>query len=305
VPAAAPATTLGDWQAMSNGAINGQIGANQAIQLSIDWQDGLHTWIQTVAGRQVLKSETLQAPNDEIDVVTVADPDAIGCGVGEVGRYRWARSTDGMFLTLTAIDDTCTNRRDAMSRVWVHSLSAVTDGGLGVMQLDNGWLKATVPQLRFGLGGDGYVDLRAMDGTDRSFMAITDPSGIDAPCGATRQPVAIPKTAAGLVAYVRTLPGFTVATEQATVGGLPATHVTITPKGSATCQADGSIVAFHSASSGATGEFPISAAQTHSMWIVQGTSATYLFLYGGDAVTPSEETSVISSLQFLDALPTP
>jgi hypothetical protein len=304
VPGAAPATTLGDWQAMSVGAITGLFGANEHIQLSIDWQDGLHTWIQTNAGAQVLKSETLQAPAGEIDLRSNIS-ETIGCAGSDLGRYNWSRSADGMFLTLTAIEDTCAKRRDAMSRVWVHSLSAVTDGGLGVMQLDNGWLKATVPQLRFGLGGDGYVDLRAMDGTDRSFMAITDPSGIDAPCGATRQPVAIPKTAAGLVAYVRTLPGFTVATEQATVAGLPATHVTITPKGSATCQADGSIVAFHSASSGATGEFPISAAQTHSMWIVQGTSATYLFLYGGDAVTPSEETSVISSLQFLDALPTP
>jgi hypothetical protein len=64
-------------------------------------------------------------------------------------------------------------------------------------------------------------------------------------------------------------------------------------------------VAFHSDASGATGESSISADQTHSMWIVQGASDTSLFLYGGDAVTPAEETSVISSLQFLDALPTP
>ena len=82
--------------------------------------------------------------------------------------------------------------------------------------------------------------------------------------------------------------------------------MTITPKGSATCQADGSIVAFHSqSSSAASGEFAMSADQPHSMWVVAGPTGTYLFLYGGDAVTPAEETSVISSLQFLDALPTP
>jgi hypothetical protein len=304
VPGAAPATTLGDWQAMTDGALTGLFGANEHIQLSIDWQDGLHTWIQTNAGNQVLKSETLQAPAGEIDL-RATSADTIGCAPGDLGRYTWSRSADGMFLTLTVIDDACANRRGAMSRVWVHSLSAVTDGGLGVMQFGNGWLKATVPQMRFGLSGDGYNDLRAMDGTDRSLVAMSDPSGIDAPCGATRQPVAIQKTAAAVVAYIRTLPGFTVATEQSTVAGLPATHVTITPKGSATCQADGSIVAFHSDSSGATGEFSIAADQAHSMWIVQGASDTSLFLYGGDAVTTAEETSVISSLQLLDALPTP
>jgi hypothetical protein len=304
VPAAAPATTLGDWQAMSDSAITGLFVANEHIQLSIDWQDGLHMWIQTNAGDLVVKSETLQAPAGEIDL-RATSADTIGCAGGDLGRYNWSRSADGMFLTLSLIDDACAKRAQAMARTWVHSLSAVTDGGLGVMGFQNGWLKATVPQLRFGLGGDGYVDLRAMDGTDRSFVAMTDPLGIDAPCGATRQPVDILKTSAAFVAYVRTLPGFTVATEQATVAGLPATHVTITPKGSATCQADGSIVVFHSGSSAATGEFSISADQPHSMWLVQDTSDTYLFLYGGAAVTSAEEASVISSLQLLDALPTP
>jgi hypothetical protein len=303
-PGPAPATTLGDWQAMSDGAITGLFGANEHIQLSIDWQDGLHTWIQTNAGNQVLKSESLRAPRGEI-ALRATSADTIGCAPGDLGRYTWSRSADGMFLTLTVIDDACVNRQTAMSRVWVHSLSAVTDGGLGVIPFGNGWLKATVPQMQFGLSGDGYIDLKATDGTDRSLVAMTDPSGIDAPCGVTRQPVAIQKTPAALIAYIRTLPGFTVATEQSTVAGLPATHVTIKPKGSATCQADGSIVAFHSDASGATGELSISADQTHSMWIVQGASDTSLFLYGGDAVTPAEETSVISSLQFLDALPTP
>ena len=50
--------------------------------------------------------------------------------------------------------------------------------------------------------------------------------------------------------------------------------------------------------------FAISPSATFE-WVVAGPTGTYLFLYGGDAVTPAEETSVISSLQFLDALPTP
>ena len=68
VPAAAPATTLGDWQAMSDGAITGLFGANEHIQLSIDWQDGLHTWVQTNAGEPGPQVGKLQAPAGEIDL---------------------------------------------------------------------------------------------------------------------------------------------------------------------------------------------------------------------------------------------
>ena len=174
---------------MSDGAITGLFGANEDIQLSIDWQDGLHTWIQTNAGNLVLKSENVRAPAGEIDL-RATNAETIGCAPGDLGRYNWSRSADGMFLTLTVIDDACANRRDAMSRVWVHSLSAVTDGGLGVMPFDP-WLKATIPQRRFGLGGDGYADLGVMDGTDRRLVVMMDPLAIDAPCGATRQPLGL------------------------------------------------------------------------------------------------------------------
>ena len=139
-----------------------------------------------------------------------------------------------------------------------------------------------------------------------SLVIITDPFGIDAPCGATRHPIGIDKTPAAFVAYVRTLPGFTVATEQATVSGLPATHVTITPKGSAPCQTDGSIVAFAAIFHRPFGRIcDLWRSGAFRCGSSTGRSETNLFLYGGDAVTPAEEASVISSLEFLDALPTP
>src|SRR5689334_1891681 len=146
--AAAPATTLGDWQAVSDAAIPGLFAANDHIQLSIDWQAGRTTWIQTSSGQLVLKSETLAAPANEIDLVTSSDAESVGCTSGQVGRYTWSRSADGLFLTLTAIADACANRQTAMSRTWVHSLSAVTDGQTGVLPF-SGWLKMTLPKQRF------------------------------------------------------------------------------------------------------------------------------------------------------------
>ena len=207
----APARSWGDWQATSQGAIAGLFGANEPIQLSIDWQDGLHTWIQTTLGNQVLKSETVQAPTGEIDLHATG-ADTIGCAAGDLGRYGWSRSADGLFLTLTLVDDTCANRAAAMARTWVHSLSAVNDGGTGVFPI-TGWLKATLPSMRWALDDTG---LHSFDATDPaiSFVVITDPQGYDQPCGAGgRGPV--PGVSAGGTAsvtayadYLRTRPGF-------------------------------------------------------------------------------------------------
>jgi hypothetical protein len=305
VLAPAPTTTRGDWQAISDVDVVGMIRPSERIQLSIDWSSGGSTWIQTDTGEAVLKSDTLSAPPNEIDLVTSTGSESIGCAAGQVGRYAWSRSADGLFLSLSAIDDACVNRQAAMSRTWVHSQSAVTDGKTGVFPFE-GWVRMTLPSQRFGLSGtDGLGYLHSMDGPDRTLLAIKDPMGIDAPCGATRQPIEIPTTTAGFVSYVRGLPGFTATTKTATVGGRAAVHVTISPKGSATC-VNGEIVAFHGNVPTATdAEWSLAVGQPHSLWIVDLNGHTALFVYEGAGVTPSEETSVISSFQFLIDLPTP
>ena len=132
VPAAAPATTLGDWQAMSAWRHHRPV-RRQRAHPALDRLAGRPAHVDPdECGEHGPKSETCAAPAGEIDL-RATSADTIGCAAGDLGRYSWSRSADGMFLTLTVIDDACANRRDAMSRVWVHSLSAVTDGGLGVM----------------------------------------------------------------------------------------------------------------------------------------------------------------------------
>lgn len=311
--AAAPDTTLGDWQAMSDVEVPGRFGPGEHIQLSIDWQSGEAIWIQTDGGSLVLRSDTLAAPANEIHLVTSRGPDAAGCGQGEVGRYAWSRSGDGQFLELTVIEDDCANRSGALSRTWVHSLSAVTDGRTGVFPFSGGahtfegGVRMTLPEGRFGLGGaEGLAVLRSMEGPERVLVAMEDPLGIDEPCGAIRSPIDIPRTTDGFVAYVQTLPGFTATTEAATVGGRPAVHVTLESNGPATCLA-GEIAAFHGTVPTADeAEWFLTIAESHSLWIVDtGGGHTALFIYEGSGVTPDEERSVISTFEFLTELPSP
>ena len=244
----------------------------------------------------------MQAPAGEIDLVATG-ADTIGCGAGDLGRYGWSRSADGLFLTLTLVDDTCANRAAAMARTWVHSLTAVNDGGTGVFPI-TGWLKATLPSMRWALDDTGLHSFDAADPAI-SFVVITDPLGYDQPCGASgRGPV--PGVSAGGTAsvtayadYLRTRPGFDATVANAQVGGHQAAHVVLTPKPSFTCPA-GSYALFHDGN-----ERDVVPGQPHSLWIVNTGGHTYVITYEGDGVTSTDEQAVISSMTFLDALPTP
>jgi hypothetical protein len=301
----APALTMGDWQAMADTAIPGLIGAGEHIQLSIDWQDGVHTWIQTNDGSWVVKSTSVAAPAGEIRLVA----DAAGypdCNAGDVGRYSWERSVDGLYLTLVSIEDACAQRAAAMGRTWVHSLSAVTDGGLGVMPLEGFWVRMTLPQQRFGLSGNaGYGYLHQMEGPERSFFAIKDPMGVDKPCGTERQAISIGSTSDSIVSYLGGLPGFTAKSESATLAGLPATHVTLTPKGSSACPGGLIPVLESRIVSDTDREWNLTTGIPHSLWVVDRADGAYVFIYEGAGVAVGEEDAVISSMTFLDDLPTP
>ncbi len=43
----------------------------------------------------------------------------------------------------------------------------------------------------------------------------------------------------------------------------------------------------------------------HSLWIIDVDGPTYIVWYEGEGVTAADEQAVISSLKFLDKLPTP
>ena len=206
-----------------------------------------------------------EAPAGEIDLLATG-AETIGCAAGDLGRYGWSRSADGLFLTLTLVDDTCANRAAALARTWVHSLSAVNDGGTGVFPIA-GWLKATLPSMRWALDDTG---LHSFDATDPaiSFVVMTDPLGYDQPCGAGgRGPVPGGLGGGRRVRHgIRRLPPHPARVRRdganAQVGGHQAAHVVLTPKPSFDCPG-GSYALFHDGN-----ERDVVPGQPHSLWIV-------------------------------------
>jgi hypothetical protein len=121
-PDALPPEIWGDWQALADRSIPGLYDANEYIQLTIDSNDGRHAWIETLHGGRGFMSGAHQVSAGEIKLVSTTPGSDQGveqtCSDGQVGRYRWSRSADGMHLTLTAIDDQCADRILTMSRTW-------------------------------------------------------------------------------------------------------------------------------------------------------------------------------------------
>jgi hypothetical protein len=306
VQAPLPTRLRGDWQALATAAIDNVTPAGEPIQLSLDWDGGERAWIQTSSGGQVLMSDSVEAPEGEIRLVSTGLSG--GCALADEGRYTWDRPGDGEFLTLAVIDDPCASRAEALARTWVHSLSAVTDGGPGVLPWHGErWFQATLPSMRFGLGGaTRAAELTTFDADDPaiSFIVLQDPSGFDDPCAAGGgNPLVIDRTTDALVAYVEGLPGVTVTTADGQVDGRSAVHLTI--ESTAAACPSGRITAFGPMQQTEDGDWGFAPGATQSMWIVGDGGDTFLFWYDGDGVTPADEQAVIDSIRFLDELPAP
>ena len=304
-PEAMPQILRGDWQAEVSEILQNVANPGEAIQLSLDWQTGGSAWIQPPRGANVYETTSVAAADGEIALLEGGS--FVGCAPGSIGRYGWDRSADGLYLTLNVISDDCSGRAAAYGRTWVHSLSAVTDGGIGVAPFAGRWMQATIPSMRWGLGGaTNAYDLTTFDPGDPSirFLVLLDPMGFEDPC-ATEALTAAPiePTATGVLDHVRGLPGVTVTTEDGQVAGLPALHLTV--ESAATECPSGTIAAFHPMRAEEDGEWGFAPGGSHSMWIVEDGPSVYLIWYEGDGVTPADERAVIDSLAFLDELPTP
>ena len=303
-PVALPAEFLGDWLA-DVGTIPNLGPAGPRVQLSLDWKDGMTAWVQTNSGdRVVLDSESVTPSAGEIRLVTTKSN--AGCVVGDEGRYRASRSADGMFLAITPIADACATRAATLGRTWVRSLGAVNDGRHGIVNYFTPAIEITLPALRFGAGGvSEAADIRTDSGL--TLIGVKNPSGYQSPCAAAgggRSPIT--PTAAAFIAYARHLPGFKIKTTDLTIDGHRATHLSITTSASIDCPS-AEVFEFGPNDVAITdgGYWSVKPGDADSIWLVEVGKDLYLLQYRGPDVSPATEEQVLSTVHFIDKLPTP
>ncbi len=300
-PVALPAATWGDWLA-DVGSIPGLGATGSRIQLSIDWQHGRSGWVQLTDGRLVLQSDSVTADPGEIQFV--AGDDAVACEPGAAGRYTWARSSDGMFLTLAPVEDECDLRATTLGRTWTHSLGAVNDGGRGVANTAGGTFEITLPNEHFAMSGsDGLTDIHSDEG--HQLVTVGNPAGYRTPCSASAAGSAygIEPTIDAVVDYVRALPGTTVASDERQIDGHRAVHLTITTDESVDCPG-GEVFVYRPNNADEDADITVRPGDALSIWVVEQQDGVSVVLYLGDDVTPEDEEEVMSTIRFVDELPT-
>ena len=303
-PVALPAEFLGDWLA-DVGTIPNLGPAGPRVQLSLDWKDGMTAWVQTNSGdRVVLDSESVTPSAGEIRLVTTKSN--AGCLVADEGRYRASRSADGMFLAITPIADACATRAATLGRTWVRSLGAVNDGRHGIVNYFSPAIEITLPALRFGAGGvSEAAEIRTDSGL--TLIAVKNPSGYTSPCAAAgggRSPIA--PSSAAFIAYARDLPGFKVKTTDLLIDGRRATHLSITTSASINCP-NAEVFEFGPNDLAITdgGYWTVKPGDPDSIWLVEVGKDLYLLQYRGPDVSQAIEKQVLSTIHFVDKLPTP
>jgi hypothetical protein len=159
------------------------------------------------------------------DQVTVAlDRPSRSCAAGAVGTYRWALSSDGTQLQLTAVSDDCADRTIALARTWSRSLLGSTTYGAGVVDAFEPSFSIVLPDAQYDSRTlPDFFEIGATNGLD--LMVWKNPQGFSDPCSqAKRYPYA--PGADALVAYLRQNPAFDVVEATALqIDGHPAVHL--------------------------------------------------------------------------------
>jgi hypothetical protein len=158
------------------------------------------------------------------------------CRPAESGTYRSERSTDGLLLTLTLVQDPCPSRSAILARTWVRSLGGASDGGLGVVDAFDPPFLVTMPSGSYTAEPSTDALIVTQAAPEFQLHSWRDPQPFVDPCdpiGKGRRPVA---NTTGFVAAVREMDGYVVdAVEDATVDGRPAVHLSLHVDPSASC----------------------------------------------------------------------
>jgi len=306
-PAVVPESLRSTWLADA-GSAGSATGSGSAVSLVVSSSGDSVSVIQ--GGTQTVVGQPVAGPPDELDVTT---SDAVGgCAVGDMGRYRFALLADGAlpasagtFLRLTLLADSCATRSALLQRVWVHAIDSPSLGGRGISTQFAPMFLITLPFSSFGAGNSPDSMTASSSSLDRTLIAVRNPSGWSDPCPHiynTKRP--IEPTVAAFVAYMRTLPGFTVQTSDVTLGGQPATRLVVPTVPTADCESH-RVYEWTSSDPADTGGWHLNQGDTDVIYLVKVGDNLVLLQWLGGGVTEEEERSVLSTITFTDTLPTP
>lgn len=309
LPGALPIELAGSWIAEKPGDLSFGDQPDPARMSFAVESNGRHVYVSLPSGPREYFQSTATASNDQVQVVARAPGDPVtsggtllrACALKEIGIYRVARSTDGLRLTLSLIDDACPSRAVVLARTWIRSLGAPNSGGLGVIDAFDPLFTVNLPAGSYSVGRTTDTLTVVQPVPEFQFLAFKDPQGFTDPCDLKAGRYPIEQGADAIVAYFRQLPGFTVdSTKELVVDGHRAVRLVVHANSDASCP-DGQLAEWQPKAETADFHWFLRPGDTDSLVIVELADATLMF-----EVLPAPhplESSVIDSIRFLEQLP--
>lgn len=260
---------------------------------------GSSAWIVPADASSTAATSTLRATGPD-ELTASLDRGVPGCTTGDLGHYRWSQTADRLQLTLSALEDPCVARRDALERTWTRSHMGAGSGGAGVIDVFDPVVQLTLPAATW--TATSYVDVAALSSSDLAVFAMLDPQGFTRPCTSTGgSRLEIPHGLDAFEAYIRGLPGFTVEATDETVGGLPARHLDITTVPTTDCPLGTQIVEVQAKADPGGQYWILGAGDPDSMDIVELADRMVLLQLIPQTSAPFDARPVLDSVRFLDA----
>lgn len=235
-----------------------------------------------------------------------------GCTRGDIGKYRYSISTDGAWLTLTKVDEACKNRAEIAPGTWVRNGSADSHGGPLVSANFDPVVAFTLPAGTWiGGGGNGVI---TADAGPATFKVWQDPDGFNDPCDDAKGTVVLDRGIDPFLAFLRgPKSGLTVSNQrETTVDGHRAVIVDIVgkagpPKPCWTNPDTGetNMILQWTQHADAGWKWATDLAGTTPWPIVITEVNGHTIVFEDISSGTTLDQSVLDSVRFLDALPTP
>jgi hypothetical protein len=236
------------------------------------------------------------------DVITLSlDRTGAGCAAGDLGSYRWSISADGLVLSVTAVEEACAVRKQALERRWVRSHMGASAGGAGVIDVFDPAFRITLPAASW--QAITYEDVMETQSEDLVVYAGKDPQGFSEPCSPSGgEQLAIAPGLDAFEAYIRSLPTLTVTATDLVIGGYPARHLDITSTPTAACPRGTEIIQWRAKGEPGDVHWILGSGDPDSMHVVALPDATILLQLIAQNGATVDTRTIIDSIQFVDSL---
>jgi hypothetical protein len=279
---------------------------DRRLEISTAYDDG--QFVVTYQQGQVgMSSQVVAGAAEYLSLVSLFA--GSGCAVGNFGDYQMILSQDGMSLELKPRRDECATRQSLLARTWTRSLDTASHGGRGVMTVFDPYVAVTLPDASYSTNNVNASANVSADSIGRTLIGVQNPTGWTEPCsdtGGTR--IQLANTIDAFRSYLRTLPGFSVRSESLQIGGHAAVRLTVPTAKTPECQKagpnKGRVVEWGTTNPDDPGFWMLAQGDTDVIYLVEVGSDLFLLQWLGAGVTQQEELQVLSTVQFLDALPT-